>query len=510
MSTINGTKQRYVRVPSGRTTTGEKFADSLIEWKWRLGPNEAFCPKKSYMKLTCKLSKANGDQLTKADGIAPCMFAPYAIFQKGALYSGAYNLEQITDYLSQIESYERRQNSTEKWLEGVGNDIMFSSSSFEKRQNKVISDGTDFNLIPKRTDRTGLGFDAGTNQIDVDAVGVVTVTQNAGAVMPDLTTIFAPDDIIEIDTADPAVGVVKYRVSAVIDATTMQVNNTPRVVLGIDTYEFARIRKVPDRNVSTFELQVPIPLASFKQNEIRGGDFRLELTPVAGKNVYKTAFIESLEDVVPLVDFDFTIQKEVEICLYVYEKEDRLTNYDYTLYLNKINVSVDTVNKPDFNTWSANVPQNTNHIGLAFQDIRATTLSTLSPTLFTDPNNGQNQLETYQIQYESEQKPMDRPALELNSATDLLSTEWHNTITNNYSIESDPENYQEWKTRGPIYYHNWLKDKDQHATNVRLITQFKSGTDCSNLRYLLFAHYVEAKNITLVENKVARITTDEM
>ncbi len=86
-------------------------------------------------------------------------------------------------------------------------------------------------MTPNITERLALGYDLGTNTVVVTVdTGALTFVAAGGTALPVLASVWAAGDEIEIHCAGE-IGTVRYRVSALTGAQTLQLNNLQAIAL---------------------------------------------------------------------------------------------------------------------------------------------------------------------------------------------------------------------------------------------------------------------------------------
>ena len=134
-------KLQYRQVPCIRDVSGQNFTGGALNFRWECGGNSWWIPSRSYIRMRAKLTKANGDPLTLADGIAPNLDLCPNLFQSGEFRIQDKTVSRIGDFFAQVDVIEARQTKSRSWIKSVGYSTHFLQDSFADRLNLVSADG---------------------------------------------------------------------------------------------------------------------------------------------------------------------------------------------------------------------------------------------------------------------------------------------------------------------------------------------------------------------------------
>jgi hypothetical protein len=192
-------RMEYDQHPPTRDVTTTNFPNGAIHFRWQTSGQKWWVPSRSYLRVRCKLGRADGVQLTLDDNIAPNMGLCASLFQSAEFRINDKTISRISDFMPQVDAIETRLSKSKAHLEGIGAASNLWDVDFAKRQSVVIADGV-YNpiVVSSRTSRTQLGFDAATNTIAIAAdTGVLTFAANGGQALPNPLP-FSSGDEIEI------------------------------------------------------------------------------------------------------------------------------------------------------------------------------------------------------------------------------------------------------------------------------------------------------------------------
>ena len=398
-------RMEYDQLPPTRDVTTTNFPNGAIHFRWQTSGQKWWIPSRSYLRVRCQLVKPNAarranEQLTLDDNIAPNMGLCASLFQSAEFRINDKVISRISDFMPQVDAIETRLSKSKAHLEGIGAASNLWDVDFAKRQSVVTADGV-YNpvVISARTSRTQLGFDAATNTVAIAAdTGVLTFDANGGQALP--ATHFVAGDEIEI-VVGGNVGTVRYVVSHVITATTLQLNNLQTIAVAAAGLPFTRIRSVSSneaRGVSEFELTWTPPLSIFKVGHaLPSGKYELVLNPQTA-SVYQKYAIQSIgADKTPNTGTDtapsagsnylFNIKNMYFYCNTV--EGPRADDITYLLDLEQTNCQSEQFGdgQTSFLQKNFDCPSSTYALTAAYQDARSGTDTRHSASIFKVSND---------------------------------------------------------------------------------------------------------------------------
>jgi len=516
-------RMQYDQHPPTRDVTGTNFPNGAIHFRFQTNGTKWFMPSRSYIRIRGSLSKAAGGILTPNDGIAPNMGIAGSLFQSLEFRLNDKTISRVSDFVPQVDALETRLTKSRSWLNGIGNSVNFWDDDFKTRQSDVTI-GPLNDPIVTVTERVALGFDVATNTVAVTAdTGVITFAQNEGKALPTLANIFQIGDEIEITSTDGNIGTVRYRISKLIDATTIQANNLQTIEIGAGPYAFRRIRSNSGRNLINFEITWTPPLSIFKIGHgLPSGKFELILNPQTS-SVYKKYAIESIvTDKIPGVDYNFSIN---DMYFYANTVEgERADDITYLLDLEQTRCQTETIN-PNGGMQQKNfdVSPSTYALTVAYQDSRAGTNTQISSSKFKSYNalittSEELKLRRFFINYAGQNLPSP-DADPLFVLGDDLTTEKYTDYTTQRYIESQiysgayfdtggAESLKEFHNRGSYYYVSIPRDGTDRSTRVTINQEFRAA-DLANTRVLLFDHAKQIARIRVQDGRVIDVQIED-
>ena len=379
--------------------------------------------------------------------------------------------------------------------------------------------------------RLELGFDASananSNAFGIAAnTGVLTVSQNGGAAVPDLREVFQVGDILVFSfTTQGAIR--SFFVSALLSATTVQLLSGAQITGalgsandGEDTL-ISCFRHNASGDVNTINIAKnkskfdvcwkPTCLSIFNYpGAIPGGcKFELELQALAQKYVglaVETPFgVEKIGRTgtsINNVDFQLLVKR---VRLYICQVQGPIAGqqeYSYYINLNEIRAHQQKITSGSLTQTTLDVMPSSYALALAFQDNRAQNdgNTDLSITKFKVNDSEELALTRYSIRFAGISLPQPDAELKFSSSEEFLNNQYiRNAIyLNQYYKPSGGESLQQWKERGIYFYHPFVRSAGNRESRCYVITQFNqdasagnilSNTGLDNLNAFIFEFY---------------------
>ena len=512
-------RNAYEQIAPTRDVTGvSAISNGAIHFRWNSSGQKWWIPNKSYMRCRIKLSKPDGTQLLTSDDCAPQMAQFASMFQSLEFRINDKVVSKISDFVPQIDILETRVSKSKAWIDSVGASSNFLNPDIRARRDDITADGKQGDSFYSSSTRVQMAYDA-LNTIAVGADGVITFAQAGGATLPSAVNVWAVGDQIEIDTLLPAVGTLSYRISAVINATTVQANNIAPTALAVSAYTFRRIRQLAQplineaKNASSYELVWTPPLSIFKlAHGLPVGKYELILNPQT-QSALSNYLVESVSTAKTLSNFIYNI---VDMYLYLNTVEGpREDNLTYFLDLDCTSCQSEGNLQANFRQENFDVSPSTYALTVAFQDTRAGTDTRYSPTKFKAYNaspaeSGEElKMNRMYVSYAGQNLPSPDadPNFQLTTATDYTTQRYIESqlYSGNYFDAGGAESLTDWKNRGAYYYFNWARDGNDRSTRVQVNQQF-DGATTTNMRVLLFSHYKQVCAVRIAEGRIVDVS----
>jgi hypothetical protein len=514
-------RMQYEQHPPTRDITGNNFPNGAIHIRWQTSGQKWWVPSRSYIRMRATLTKPDGTVLQLEDDIAPNMGLMSNLFQSSELRIADKTVSRVSDYMPQVDALETRLSKSKSYLDSFGNSTNWWQDEIKERQIQVSGDASDEQQSVVAVGRAALGFDAlNTVAIAVDT-GILTVAAGGGAGPPDLTTVFVAGDEIEINTGDANVGIVRYLISAVIDATSLQLNNLKGIAIGVAALDFSRIRasvsKVDEtRKLRAFEMTWQPPLSVFKLGHaLPSGKYELVLNPQTTSQFRKRA-IESLgADKVPTPDAvggDFQFQV-VDMYLYCATVDGpRADDITYLLDLEETRCQVDNVDAGgNFQQKNFDVSPSSFALTTCFQDTRAGNLTQFSASKFKidGPTQAELTLNRLFLNYAGQNRPAPDADPSFVAGEDYTVQRYSETQLYSGGMYDcgGCETITEWHKRGAYYYFSWPRDGTDRSTRVNVHFGFTGAV--ANARVLLFDHSKKVARVRVQDGRVVDVQVED-
>ena len=513
------------QISATRSIEGASFTNGSIYYNFTTSSTRWWSPSKSFLRMRCSLTRGDMTQLLTEDGIAINMGLCGNLYQSMEFRVGDKIISRISDFVPQIDALTTRMSKSKSWLDSIGATINFWNADFTKRLTDCTVDGSLSTPTESVLGRTELGYDIATNELAIAAdTGELTFSQNGGGVLPNNNDVWEAGDYIDIDS-NQAVGVLRYRVSAVVSPTILQLDGYKTNIVVAGGYEFTRVRtqyQTDDaRKKIYFELMWQPPLSIFGvEHAIPSGNFSLVLNPSTSSSYQKMA-VESklgLGNFNPGTTAAFYKFDVIDQFFYVQTYEGpRADNLTYLLDLNQIRVQTDKIDSTSFGQKSFDVSPSTTMLTVAYQDLRAGSDSQISQSKFKSYNNEvdrstETALTRFYLNYAGVSQPNPDAAPVFNNTTDYLTQRYVETQLNTgaYFDTGAPESYADWLKRGMYMTFQTPRDGSDRSTRVMLNQQFATGTDVNNLRVLLFDHSKQVCRIRIQDGQTVQVDLEDV
>ena len=554
-------RMQYEQHAPTRDVTGNNFANGAIHIRFQTSGSKWWNPSRSYMRMRCRLTKADGTQLDRGDGIAPNMGLCASLFQSAEFRINDKTISRISDFMPQVDALDTRLTKSRSWLNGVGSAVNFWDDSFKVRQSAVASDGVLVRELVEDTlsaptsalyDRADLGFDdadpAGNTAAYTASTAQVVFAPGTGASpLPTLTTAYPIGSYFQFTKIDGvAPGVLDPRlkkpakVTGHVNATTLQLESgvilTDVAASGDNEWVRSDIKAVAAANVdiarkvAEFELIWIPPLSIFKiLHSIPSCKAELVLNPQTS-SVYQKYAIQALTsgpDKVPNTattgspsagsDYLFNVQDMYFYCNTV--EGPRADDITYLLDLEQINCQSEqfSANQQSFQQRNFDVSPSTTALTVAYQDSRAGTDARHSSSIFKVSNTARTandeelNLNRFYINYSGQNLPAPDADPDFTPLIDYTTQRYaESQIYSGAMFDTGgAESLSEYHSRGAYLHFAWARDGTDRSTRVTVNNQFKQSTDTSNMRMLLFSHSKQVARISVQDGRVTDVQLED-
>jgi hypothetical protein len=519
-------RMEYEQHPPTRDVVNDNFANGAIHFRFQTSGQKWWIPARSYIRTRFRITKGDGTTpLDIGDEIAPNMGLMSNLFQSGEMRINDKVVSRVADFMPQVDSLETRLTKSKSWLESVGEATNLWETEQSKRMQNYSSDGIDAPSTETKT-RVQLGYDAATNTVAVAVdTGILTFADGGGDALPTLADVWNVGDEIEIDAAG-VIGTVRYIVSALTGAQTIQLNNLKGIAIPATANAFRRIRSTVNtsKRLEYFETIWCPPLSLFKvEHALPGGRYELVLNPQTATSFQQRA-IESILGTAsknPTLpggnDADYKVNVENMYMYTATVEGPRMDNVTYLLDLEQTRCQSEKVDNTNFQQKNFDVSPSTYALTVAYQDLRCGNNTALSASKFKSydgagiPTTSEElKLNRFFINYAGQNLPAPDADPSFVAGTDYTIQRYSESqiYSGAYFDTGGAETIEEFHDRGAYYYFSWPRDGTDRSTRVNVHQQFNAA-DVNNLRCLLFDHSKQVARIKVENGHVVQVDVED-
>jgi hypothetical protein len=521
-ATNQGTsRMAYDQHPPTRDITNGAFSNGAIRYRFSTAGQKWWMPSRSYLRMRMSITKNGTDALDIADGVAPTMGTCASLFQSAEMRINDKVVSRIGDFMPQIDALETRLSKSKSWLDSAGNSTNLWQTDFAERQSVVAVDGKKSSNV---SNESYFPFAAATTLAISDAGVATLVGENNGtAAIPNgaaATLKVNVGDIIKIgakvfEVTEVTAGASTFQVNVLIPITAVGV--TQIKAGGVDTgaiqVAFSRAINTA-RRLKDFELIWTPPLSLFKiDHALPSGNYELILTPQPGVT-FQQYGIESLVNKIPNQDYKLSVEDMYFYCNVVDGK--RADDITYLLDLDTTSCQSDNIKTTALQQRNFDVSPSTYALSVAYQDLRVGQDTRFSPSKFKSYNNNGDvntelNLERFYLNYAGQSLPAPDadPTFDVN--IDKTTQRYADTMLYNGGIfdAGGCETIEEYHDRGSYYYFSIPRDGSDRSTQVAVHNQFKTNTEVTNMRALLFAHSKQVARVSVSDGRVVSVSLED-
>ncbi len=116
------------------------FSGGSATWRWFPPSGTWWIPSRSYFRIDCELTRADGTPLKCGDGIAPNMGLGSCLFSKMIYKINDKTISEISENVAQIDALKTRLSKTGQWMNTTGANSNFWQASNSARKEIVAAD----------------------------------------------------------------------------------------------------------------------------------------------------------------------------------------------------------------------------------------------------------------------------------------------------------------------------------------------------------------------------------
>lgn len=482
----------YQQITPLKDIRGSNFPNATIRIPFEL-TNRTWVPRDSYLRFRIKFTKANGEFLACSDDIAPNMGTIANLFQNIKLEMAGKCVEEISDYIPQIDALHTRLNNSKTWLDGVGKSTNWWQYNQRERMREVSDDGVGI-FYPACTvgdNRVEMGFDANNNTVAIDDVGLLTFAVGAGGAALPLVNPYQVGDIFRIFGVD-------YLVLDVLNNITMEVSKGNPFPANTSDWFRVPAAQVPSSLRSNVEFIWKPPLGIWDSPMMPPGMYSLIFVPANEAN-YQNMSVESVREN-KLQNIDFKMEIE-DIYLYLYTMRDNpfANKTSSTIPFTTIKAQVEDLDSLGLQQKQFALVRPISAMTVCFQDKTVISDTRFSASKFKVRNSLELSLERLFLQYRGVKLPSPDSDPDYTKPNDYLTQRYFETLMYSGQME-DGESKTDWLQRGP-YYHFALDDNDPELNNdKKAVISFQFSSDLSTSGQIIFFYHNDKQLLLTLKN----------
>lgn len=494
-------RMSYDQHPPTRDVTGANFPNGAIHFRFQTAGQKWWVPGRSYLRMRVNLTKADGSLLALADNVAPNMGLCASLFQSAEFRINDKTVSRIGDFMPQIDSIETRLSKSKSWVDSVGASSNCWQVKYLDRQTTVASDAKKDALVNQHLVATDLGLALNsTIEITVDTgVATFSVNHNQSVKNGDIIVIGGQEYVVSNNN---------------LTATTMLVSATKTLAVAATPNWYVKRMTNDARKAGSFEVIWTPPLSVFKlQHALPSGKYELVLNPQTSSSFQRFA-IESLTDKTPGTDYKFEVNDMYFYCNSV--EGPRADDITYLLDLEQTSCQSDKIDNENFAQKNFDVSPSTYALSVAYQDLRAGNNTSVSSSKFRSYNDAltapvELNLNRFFINYAGQNMPAPDADPIFDTNIDRTTQRYMETMLYNGAVydTGGAETIEEFHERGSYYYFAIPRDGSDRSTRVSLHSGFKTGTQTTNMRVLLFAHSKQVCRVRVANGAVVDVQLED-
>lgn len=493
-------KVQYRRIVPKASAINAAFPSNRITFDFTLSGNQHWLPSRSFVTIRdeiryAKLAAGALVQPSNVDNVAPSWNCQDNLWDSCQLTVGGFSLGSRTNNTDKISAYEKRQQKSKSWIEGVGFSTQTMKVSQNARKQDIVSDG-----IIADINGSGL-FQLLTGDIAIAAATNVITGTNGTIFLTELNI----GDVIRTDDGEALT--VTSITSDVLATHSSSAGNT----IQLAAQYFKMVQGVASAQNNLNERLYQPPLGVFKQGKALP-PARYEL--ILGSkpdSTYKQSAIESTgaeKVVLPLnptngvvantVDYRVT---EIVFYLAVVDNFEAVASGPQTYVLDLEETEVLTRNIAGGNVnESYTVSKSTFALGVAVQS-RSSGFNTLvSPSKFVTTVVGQsNNITSLRLDYGGQSRPQPDAVILKNATTDFQTWRYaQNAVedlgfydTGGVLVKEDWREGVAGEGLGALFGFQWRRTGDDISTNVVVNVNYSTLSLGSLLLFHSFRRVIE-------------------
>jgi hypothetical protein len=537
-----------VQINCQRALSGENFVLGTQDFLFSVAGNQKWSPSRSFFRARISLQKSTNagvswsNDITLADKIAFAESPMNNCYANAYCYASSVDISSLTQFVGQGSMVKHRLTRPKPWLDSIGKAYLLGSSFLERQAltardasvqlplNPTILSTYTISTVPEiayaATDL--IKFETADKHITITKTG-----GNAGRSMP--TNIIEPGNTIRFADGN------QFTVDVIITNTgASQVYQVTAVPYSDDTADIANETidgvyltqtqpQTDGYNSVEVCFQPPVGLFS-SESAMPSGAYKISLMP-------RNDLAGALEKQGPYLTTDTRYRMNVDEMYFfmsVFRTERSFDSGTYYLSLDEMNISTKPLGGGSSqNSLNFTIPSSTIGIATFVQSVSTGSgfknylppsifKSCIAPGLYIDTSNAQsNNVNTLQLTFSNTSKPVQNFSSGLEklegavvvasnpniTTRQFLTQRWLDTQINSELYALSSETFNDWLTRGALYYYSFIRPSDDRSTELQIQISFNGNLPANQNNLYIVAIYrklvkisVDAGFITNVES----------
>ena len=523
---------------------GNFFTGGVIKFLYRMPMNTYVNLDKSFIRMRCKLSKANGAQLTDTDDIAPNYLLAHNLIDQIFQCCNGVQIGEQRAYVAQCAALIHRTTYPKSYKDGFLASTNFGEIDFRKRQNTVITNGIDYDELTyqQETEPAGAsvgyarpGLDYATNTLTIntgngqnaDAFLQILRGGAANAEIPDLSTLFNIGDVLYISSGAAHDAQVRRTIigfQTVVDPNQPgAVNNRINLdenLNGSDAAAIGTFLRVARRVINTeesysfrtdeFEICFKPAISLWHVNNwLPSHDMELKIYPKP-ENTYQLGSIQSINaNKIPNTDYVFNVE---DMIMWVAEKKDTVGNGEVSFSYPDLRCQLTNITTTSNVDNQFVVDREAYAFTVCMQDEDTENSTLNSASLFKIRNDEELKINRVYVDWNGQILPNPYPLIEKTSSKDFITQRYYESI---YYGDSntflDAETQAEYEKAGIYFTFKFGKNK-MKTEKVTVSTLFEPNAFENDHKpnLLLFDHFSRSFKYKTMGGRIVEIHADKV
>lgn len=134
-SNVGVNRMQYEQIPPSRDVSTSNFTNGSIHFHWQNSADKYWIPNKTYIRLRCSLTKADGSALVSADDIAVNMNFGASLFTSGEFRIADRTVSRVPDFFGQVDAIENRIYKSKSYMDSFGKSSNFMDPVVNNRKH---------------------------------------------------------------------------------------------------------------------------------------------------------------------------------------------------------------------------------------------------------------------------------------------------------------------------------------------------------------------------------------